>query len=148
MENTRKKTRKKNGFTLLEMLIVVAIIAILVAVSIPMANGVLERTRVATDAANERAAKAEAELAFFMDFLPDNEESGQKYGLTFLYDAAAGQLVDVNADLSQIKPYGKCTQHANKYIFISYDQDGSISLKWGTSVENATDEGNHNGVAF
>ena len=45
------------------MLIVVAIIAILVAVSIPIVGNSLERAREATDAANERAAKAEVLIA-------------------------------------------------------------------------------------
>ena len=49
-----RKLKKTGGFTLIEMLIVVAIIAILVAVSIPMVNASLEKAREATDAANER----------------------------------------------------------------------------------------------
>ena len=39
------KYRSKNGFTLAELLIVVAIIAVLVAVSIPIFNGQLEKAR-------------------------------------------------------------------------------------------------------
>lgn len=49
----------KKGFTLMEMLIVVAIIAVLVAIAIPVLNGALEKSREATDAANLRAAYAE-----------------------------------------------------------------------------------------
>ena len=37
------KYRSKNGFTLAELLIVVAIIAVLVAVSIPIFNGQMEK---------------------------------------------------------------------------------------------------------
>lgn len=51
-----RKLKKQNGFTLVEMLIVVAIIAILIAVSIPMVGSALERSRVAVDQANERDA--------------------------------------------------------------------------------------------
>ena len=58
MKGLREKFRKNEGFTLVEMLIVVAIIAILIAVSIPLVSGSLERAREATDAANVRAAKA------------------------------------------------------------------------------------------
>ena len=52
---------KKNnkGFTLAELLIVVAIIAVLVAIAIPVFTGQLERSREATDAANVRSAYAE-----------------------------------------------------------------------------------------
>lgn len=51
--------RQKQGFTLMEMLIVVAIIAILVSISIPTFNGLLEKSREAADAANVRNAYAE-----------------------------------------------------------------------------------------
>ena len=53
-----KKTNKK-GFTLAELLVVVAIIAVLVAVAIPIFTSQLEKSREAVDAANIRAACAE-----------------------------------------------------------------------------------------
>ena len=53
-----KKLNKK-GFTLAELLIVVAIIAVLVAISIPIFTAQLEKAREATDAANIRSAYAE-----------------------------------------------------------------------------------------
>ena len=51
---------KKNnkGFTLAELLIVVAIIAVLVAIAIPVFTSQLERSREATDIANVRSAYA------------------------------------------------------------------------------------------
>lgn len=49
----------KKGFTLAELLIVVAIIAVLVAIAIPVFTSQLEKAREATDAANLRAAYAE-----------------------------------------------------------------------------------------
>lgn len=56
--------RKKAGFTLAELLVVVAIIAILVAVSIPIFSGKLDKAREATDLANIRAAKAAATMQY------------------------------------------------------------------------------------
>ena len=53
-----KKTNKK-GFTLAELLVVVAIIAVLVAIAIPIFTSQLEKAREAVDAANIRAAYAE-----------------------------------------------------------------------------------------
>ena len=53
-----KKTNKK-GFTLAELLVVVAIIAVLVAIAIPIFTSQLEKAKEATDAANIRAAYAE-----------------------------------------------------------------------------------------
>lgn len=51
--------RNKKGFTLAELLIVVAIIGVLVAISIPIFSGQLEKAREATDAANIRSQYAE-----------------------------------------------------------------------------------------
>jgi prepilin-type N-terminal cleavage/methylation domain-containing protein len=50
----------KKGFTLAELLIVVAIIGILVAISIPILSKQLEKSRDATSIANIRSAYAEA----------------------------------------------------------------------------------------
>ena len=50
--------QNKNGFTLMEMLIVIAIIAVLIAVAIPVFASQLEKTREATDLANVRSAYA------------------------------------------------------------------------------------------
>ena len=54
-----KKLKNSKGFTLMEMLIVVAIIAILVAIAIPTFTNQLEKAREATDMANIRSAYAE-----------------------------------------------------------------------------------------
>ena len=45
------------GFTLSELLIVVAIIGVLVAISIPIFSKQLEKSRIATDQANVKARK-------------------------------------------------------------------------------------------
>ena len=65
------KKMTKKGFTLAELLIVVAIIAVLVAVAIPVFSAQLEKSREATDLANLRSAYAEAVATY----LTTNEES-------------------------------------------------------------------------
>ena len=65
-----KKLNNKKGFTLMEMLIVVAIIAVLVAIAIPVFNGALTKSKEAADVANIRAAYAEWQVKM----LTENEK--------------------------------------------------------------------------
>lgn len=61
--------KDRKGFTLPELLVVVAIIGILVAISIPIFSNQIERSRDAVSIANIRSAYAEAQV-FYMS--PDN----------------------------------------------------------------------------
>ena len=61
------KKRNQKGFTIMEMLIVVAIIAVLVAIAIPTFNSALTKSKEAADVANIRAAYAEMMMEYMMD---------------------------------------------------------------------------------
>lgn len=65
MKNLMKKSKK--GFTLMEMLIVVAIIAILVVIAIPTFTNALNESRANTDLANCRAWYAEMVIEGMLD---------------------------------------------------------------------------------
>lgn len=56
------KFKNKKGFTLIEMLVVIAIIAILVAIIVPTVTSATSKAKAATDAANLRSAMAEANI--------------------------------------------------------------------------------------
>ncbi len=112
--NRMSKKLNKKGFTLAELLIVVAIIAVLVAVSVPIFNSKLEKAREATDVANMRAAKAAAAALYLSD------ESKVSKDKPYYYDADNGVLKDTNTD---IKGYGQGTATKGGITYGAYYED-------------------------
>ena len=72
-----KKVNQK-GFTLAELLIVVAVIAVLVAVAIPTFANQLEKSRQAVDVSNLRGAYAAAKLAIMNRAVPIDVDGDTK----------------------------------------------------------------------
>lgn len=133
--NLKKKLNRK-GFTLAELLVVVAILGILVAISVPLFSSRIEAAKTSTDQANVRAAKAAAAAVL----LSDQETK------TMYYDAENGKLVEAKptagygkstkADESGAKgtPNGNILQviitAATADSGNTAGQDGTIELKW------------------
>ncbi len=84
------KKMNKKGFTLAELLIVVAIIAVLVAISIPIFTSQLERSREATDLANIRAAYAEA----VSDYLAAGAQTAKDAKVTSIKQTESGWKIE------------------------------------------------------
>ena len=102
---------KKKGFTLAELLVVVAIIGVLVAVSIPIFSKQLEKSRIATDQANVRSAKAAAAAEYM-----SNGESGS---VSYLYNNSTVTKIDLTNSTALDKMasesgYGKSTKEDNE----------------------------------
>lgn len=80
MMNKMRKMKNKKGFTLMEMLIVVAIIAILIAIAIPTFASSLNKARIATDEANIRSGYASV-MVRVLD--PDNALAAANTKVTY-----------------------------------------------------------------
>lgn len=100
----------KKGFTLAELLIVVAIIAVLTAVAVPIFSTQLEKSREETDIGNLRSAKAAAVAAYLAEEKIDNTN---QFGATATGTGANTAYFDASAGkLTATKPsagYGKGT---------------------------------------
>ena len=106
--------RREAGFTLSELLIVVAIIAVLVAIAIPVFSAQLHKARVATDWANVRAYYAELQSNYLETGKIDNsklhETSKDPVGLTSF--ELAGETVDLAEGSLWVAP---CTTYGKGY---------------------------------
>lgn len=126
-----KTMRNKKGFTLAELMVVVAIIGVLVAVSVPIFNSQLEKSREATDLANVRSAYAQVmteaiskdglpePVAVFLKQTQDNWQT--KLPITIggvTYNGGAGSTNWIGTP----KGKGMCR--------VSYEKDRGVIFNW------------------
>lgn len=102
------------GFTLAELLIVVAIIAVLVAISIPVYSKLVQKARLAANQANARTAYSAVEVQFLTS---DHRSEGETY---YTYDTETGQVGTVSS--------------YNKDFAGSVGNDWSEPSSWTTST--------------
>lgn len=97
----------KKGFTLIEMLVVIAIIAVLVAIIIPTVSNATTKAKAATDAANLRAALAEASI----DYLTASDTNDTKGMIATSRDASTDEikLSVITANAPKCKSFPKAT---------------------------------------
>lgn len=133
--------QNKNGFTLMEMLIVIAIIAVLIAVAIPVFASQLEKTREATDLANVRSAYAQVSTEAL---LGDSETT---VTVNLKQKQADWQSVDpVNiGGIVHSKSQGDTENwigvaEPNGTCVVSYKEDYGIILNWSGKADPSTPE--------
>ena len=134
----RKMKRKNQGFTLAELLIVIAIVAVLTAISIPIYFKQLERSKQAVDLANMRSAYAAATIKWMT--YGDGKEA--------IYYFNGVDVVETNDGL---RGYGKSSVDASEfsknlqfsasgipnrngnasYIIIKMNEAGVERMLWG-----------------
>lgn len=131
--------QNKNGFTLMEMLIVIAIIAVLIAVAIPVFASQLEKTREATDLANVRSAYAQVSTEAL---LGDSETT---VTVDLKQKQADWQSLDpVNiGGIVHYKNQGdtenwKGVAAPNGTCVVSYNEDYGIILTWSGKADPST----------
>ena len=136
-----KKSRE--GFTLAELLIVIAIIAVLVAVAIPVFGSQLEKSREAADLANVRAAYAEvlteANMGIYDKVVTVDLKQKQ-------YDWQSADVITIGGISHSVKEGDTYNWRgkpgAGGHCEISFDQGNGTKFVWsgaGTSASNSYD---------
>lgn len=130
--NAKNRKRSNQGFTLAEMLVVVAIIAILVAIPIPIFTGKMEKAREAADISNMRAAKSAA----IMEYLDGNISfDGRGSAGPYYYNASEGILVEEVEDA--LPAYGQGTERIDGGMeFDDYNETGADGKIIGTEAKD------------
>lgn len=123
--------QNRSGFTLMEMLIVIALIAVLVAIAIPTIASQLERSREAADLANVRAAYAQVSAEALL--------GNPQFKVTVALKQKQADWQSANpvniGGIVHYKDHGntenwKGVAAPNGTCTVSYDKDHGIILTW------------------
>ena len=132
------KKMNKKGFTLAELLIVVAIIAVLVAISIPIFSEQLEKAKEATDMANIRTAYAEV----VAEYLGDSKEH---VASVTLKSDTSNYKSDENAEIAGVKYKdilsNESGENVQKPFKVAVTADGEVTIG-GQTAKTSNISGN------
>lgn len=127
-----KRTENNKGFTLAELLVVVAVISILLAIATPIFSAHLERARMAVDMSNARSASSMAYTEYVLCHMESSDEkkiltytfgvdsSGNLYILEHTDESGETQsLAPLDADITEIKAQSKTLTGVSLTVTIS-----------------------------
>jgi prepilin-type N-terminal cleavage/methylation domain-containing protein len=134
-----KAVQKKSGFTLAELLIVVAILSVLIAIIKPQINGQIEKANNAVDMSTMRAA--------YSEFMVEHIDGKVQTGTTYYYNPSG---TDKFTSTSASAGYGKSKTSADKWwkgvgsatgtpknngksatLRLKMDDAGNVNFHWG-----------------
>lgn len=137
MREIMKKTKENRGFTLAELLVVVAIIAVLIAIMIPVFSSSLAKSNHAVNTANIRAAYAEAVTTALAN--DDMAPSGTVDVIINMSDVDTKGSGSVKFESNAItvttnKPVGNAltsTFKVDSEVTVSFNTKGTTTASWG-----------------
>lgn len=122
--------KRREGFTVAELLVTVAIIGILVAVSIPLFSWITENNKEKTDENYISAAK----VAYLAAYAEEDPTDTTFQNTLQYYNPKSGGFETLKKD---IQAYGQGTiagndpvSHVGKIIECTYAADGSVDAEW------------------
>jgi len=121
------KKNNKKGFTLAELLIVVAIIAVLVAIAIPIFTSQLEKSREATDTSNVRSAVAEVTTEYLSDSKAHSMTVTARQARSGWQNSANGKIVMQISGKESSKSF-KAVKAPGKYK-VNINTSGTVSVE-------------------
>ena len=131
-----KKIKNTKGFTLMEMLIVVAIIAILIAIAIPTFTAQLEKAREAADIANIRSAYAEAMANYLSgEFNEDNKTAASKETVAMTQTVKGWKYIDFPEYLG---PKTACEPTKGDKVKVTVKDDKDLGTKVELSISTGS----------
>ncbi len=124
----KKKLSSKKGFTLAELLIVVAILAVLVGIAIPVFSGQLSDAEEAVVSANIRSARAQASVSYMMEDCKNGTDTWK-----YVYS------IDTNGKMEQTSKE-KSGQDSDSDTCIGNDKNGYTVTVYitGTDYDGST----------
>lgn len=146
----RKETMKKTGFTLVEMLVVIAIISLLAAIVLPAVTGAMERAK-RNRARAECEAIAGAVHTYFSDYNklpvadteqgfvpgPGNGSFGQEQNASYFTEEIAQEIIQALVADGGVSgsPNQDNALNPRTKVYLSVDrpvEDGQMLDPWGT----------------